>query len=82
MAVRTNTKKLLSICPVKLTKSVCPSIRKTRQIRRELLTESKAVVVNEKRLTSLRKRLRDRRVKGISVDCETCVYNVKAEQAV
>ena len=82
MATRTNTKKLLSICPVNLRKSVCPSVRKTRQIRRELLDESKAVVVNEKRLVSLRKRLRHRRVVGISVDCEACVYNTKAEQAV
>ncbi|MGR3311224.1 MAG: hypothetical protein ACUZ77_10685 [Candidatus Brocadiales bacterium] len=81
MATFVNKKKLVSICPVKMSKSVCPSIRKTRQIRRELLTESKAVAVNEKRLESLRKRLRDRRVKGISVDCEACVYN-QTKQAV
>lgn len=78
MAIAVNKKKVVSICPVNILKSVCPSIRKTRQIRQELLTESKAVNVNEKRLESLRKRLRERRIKGISPDCETCVYNKQA----
>lgn len=75
MAVLLNKKKVVSICPVNILKSACPSIRKTRQIRQELLVESKAIVVNEKRLESLRKELRERRIKGISVDCQTCIYN-------
>ncbi|MDO8094159.1 MAG: hypothetical protein Q6360_11835 [Candidatus Brocadiales bacterium] len=75
MAVLLNKKKVVSICPVNILKSVCPSIQKTRQIRRELLTASKVVTVGQKRLESLRERLRERRIKGISVDCQTCKYN-------
>ena len=82
MAVLLNRKKVVSICPVNILKSVCPSIQKTRQIRLELLTASKTGNVSEKKLESLRERLRERRVKGISTDCETCVYNKKVGQAV
>lgn len=81
MAVLLNKKKVVSICPVNIFKSVCPSIQKTRQIRRELLTASKVGNVSEKKIESLRERLRERRIKGISTDCETCVYNKKVGQA-
>jgi hypothetical protein len=78
MAVLVNKKKIVSICPVNMTKSVCPSIRKTRQIRQELLAYSRTADVQEKRLVSLRKKLSTRRAQGISTDCETCVYNKQA----
>lgn len=79
MAMLLNKKKVVSICPVNILKSACPSIRKTRQIRMELLTASKDANVSEKKLASLREGLRERRVKGISVDCPTCIYNKQAE---
>lgn len=75
MEKRVNKKKIVSMCPSKMVRSKCPSIRRTRQIRRELLMKQRDPNISEDILNELRKKLRKKKASGISVDCKTCIYN-------
>lgn len=77
MEKRVNKKKVMSICPSNMVRSKCPSIRKTRQLRRELLMKQRESGISEETLDNIRKRLRAKKSKGISVDCEKCPHNVQ-----
>ncbi len=81
MENRVNKKKVVSICPSLVTRSQCPSIRRTRQIRRELLIQQRDVNTPEKTLEKLRLKLKQKKNQGISVDCNGCPYNVSKEVA-
>lgn len=80
MEKRVNKKKVMSICPSNMVRSKCPSIRKTRQLRRELLMKQRERGISEETLDKLRKRLREKKSKGISVDCEKCQHNVQKKE--
>lgn len=80
MEKRVNKKKIMSICPSKVVRSKCPSIKKTRQIRRELLMKQREKDVSEEMIVKLRERLRAKKSRGISVDCEKCKYNVQKNE--
>jgi hypothetical protein len=73
-----NKKKVVSICPAGLQKTKCPSIKRTRQIRVKLLTLQREKKVDIEQVKSLRAALKERKIRGIAVDCETCVYNKSA----
>ncbi len=75
MAKRVNKKKTMSICPTNVVRSKCPSIRKTRQLRRELLMKQRVKGVTDESLDVLRKNLRTKKTKGIKIDCKGCRYN-------
>ncbi len=81
MEKRVNKKKTMSICPSKVVRSKCPSIRRTRQLRRDLLMKQRVEGVSVETLDKMRKNLRAKKSKGISVDCENCKYNVKQAEA-
>ena len=81
MVTRINKKKIVSICPSRVTRSQCPSIKKTRQIRRDLFRLQKDPSITEKTIDKLRLRLKQKKNQGISVDCEDCPYNVVTETA-
>lgn len=70
-----NKKKVMSICPSNMVRSKCPSIKKTRRLRRELLMKQKEKGVSVDALDKLRKRLKEKKSRGISVDCERCPHN-------
>jgi len=73
-----NKKKIVSICPVSLQKTRCPSIKKTRQIRVNLLTLQKEKNADTDQIAKLRIALKERKTQGIAVDCETCSFNKSA----
>lgn len=75
MANKINKKKIVGTCPVGMRKTVCPSIKKTRQIRTKLLAFQRVKNVNTNQVTELRSVLKERKKHGIAVDCETCGYN-------
>ena len=77
MEKRVNKKKTMSICPSKVVRSKCPSIRKTRQLRRELLMKQRVQGVSEEMLDQLRKNLKVKKNKGISIDCQKCPHNAQ-----
>ncbi len=79
MEKRINKKKIVSICPSRVKRSKCPSIRKTRQIRRDLFRLQKDPSIPGKTIEKLRVRLKQKKNQGISVDCDGCVYNVPGE---
>ena len=79
MKKRINKKKIVSICPSRVARSQCPSIRRTRQIRRDLLRLQKDSGVPEKTLENLRLKLKQKKNQGIAVDCKECPYNVSKE---
>ncbi len=81
MEKRINKKKIVSICPSRVTRSQCPSIKKTRQIRRDLFRLQKDPSITEKTIDKLRLKLKQKKNQGIAVDCEGCPYNVPAEAA-
>lgn len=81
MEKRINKKKIVSICPSRVSRSQCPSIKKTRQIRRDLFRLQKDPSIGEKTLEKLRLRLKQKKNQGIAVDCEGCPYNVTTESA-
>ncbi len=81
MEKRINKKKIVSICPSRVTRSQCPSIKKTRQIRRDLFRLQKDPSITEKTIDKLRVRLKQKKNQGIAVDCEGCPYNVAVEAA-
>lgn len=70
-----NPGKVVSICPVGIRKSLCPSIRRTRAIRKEILRLERNPSTQEERLETLRTRLAEKKKAGIAVDCPTCPYN-------
>ena len=79
MKKRINKKKVVSICPSRVARSQCPSIRRTRQIRRDLLRLQKDPGVPEKTIEKLRLKLKQKKNQGIAVDCKECPYNVSKE---
>ena len=81
MEKRINKKKIVSICPSRVTRSQCPSIKKTRRIRRDLFRLQRDPSIEEKTLDKLRLRLKEKKNQGIAVDCDGCTYNVAPEPA-
>ena len=81
MEKRINKKKIVSICPSRVARSQCPSIKKTRQIRRDLFRLQKDPSITDKTIDKLRLRLKQKKNQGIAVDCEGCPYNVATETA-
>ena len=81
MEKRINKKKIVSICPSRVARSVCPSIKKTRRIRRDLFRLQRDPSITEKTIDKLRLRLKQKKNQGIVVDCEGCSYNVTKETA-
>ena len=75
MAKKINKKKIVGICPVGIIKTKCPSIRRTRQIRVKLLTLQREKNVNNDQIIKLRSALKEKKKRGIAVDCETCSFN-------
>lgn len=73
-----NKKKIVSICPVSLPKTRCPSIKRTRQIRVNLLALQKEKNSDTEQIAKLRFALKERKIQGIAVDCETCNFNKSA----
>ena len=76
MEKRINKKKIVSICPSRVARSQCPSIKKTRQIRRDLLRLQNDPSIPEKTINKLRVRLKQKKNQGIAIDCKGCPYNV------
>jgi len=81
MEKRINKKKSVSICPSRVSRSVCPSIKKTRRIRRDIFRLQRDPSITEKTIDKLRLRLKQKKNQGIAVDCEGCPYNVPKETA-
>ncbi len=81
MEKRINKKKIVSICPSRVARSVCPSIKKTRRIRRDLFRLQRDPSITETTIDKLRSRLKQKKNQGILVDCEGCAYNVQQETA-
>ncbi|KAA3604756.1 MAG: hypothetical protein D8M57_07365 [Candidatus Scalindua sp. AMX11] len=70
-----NKKKIVSCCPALVARSQCPSLKRTRQIRRELLMLQRDVNATEEAIEKMRIRLRQKKNQGITIDCEGCPYN-------
>ncbi|MFQ5863329.1 MAG: hypothetical protein ACE5IC_09455 [Candidatus Brocadiales bacterium] len=70
-----NPEKVVSCCPVGIRKSRCPSIRRTRELREEILRLARIPETPLDKLEVLRKKLRDKKKAGIAVDCPRCPYN-------
>lgn len=81
MKDRINKKKIVSMCPSRVARSQCPSIRKTRQIRRDLFRLQRDPNIPEKTLEKFRLKLKQKKNQGIAVDCTECSYNVTPEPA-
>ncbi len=81
MEKRINKKKIVSICPSRVARSVCPSIKKTRRIRRDLFRLQRDPSITDTTIDKLRSRLKQKKNQGILIDCEGCVYNVQQETA-
>ncbi len=81
MEKRINKKKIVSICPSRVARSICPSIKKTRRIRRDLFRLQRDPSITEKTIDKLRLRLKQKKNQGIVIDCEGCSYNVPKETA-
>jgi hypothetical protein len=79
MEKRINKKKIVSICPSRVARSVCPSIKKTRRIRRDLFRLQRDPSTTVATIDKLRSRLKQKKNQGIVVDCEGCSYNVPEE---
>ena len=81
MAKKTNKKKIVGVCPVGIQKTRCPSIKMTRQLRIRLLALQREKNVNTNQAAQLRSALKERKNRGIAVDCGTCSYNTSASAA-
>ncbi|MCP5004475.1 MAG: hypothetical protein GY941_11145 [Planctomycetes bacterium] len=81
MNKRKNKKKIVSCCPSLVSRSQCPSIRRTRQIRRALLMLQRDVNVSQEALEKTRIKLRQKKNQGITVDCEGCIHSTAKEVA-
>ncbi len=66
MEKRINKKKIVSRCPSRVSRSVCPSIKKTRRIRRDLFRLQRDPSITEKTINKLRLRLKQKKNQGIS----------------
>lgn len=75
MEKRINKKKIVSICPSRVTRSKCPSIKTTRRIRSELFRLQRDPSITDKTIAKLRLRLKQKKNQGIAVDCEGCPFN-------
>jgi len=75
MAKKINKKKIVGVCPVGIQKTRCPSIKTTRQFRIRLLELQREKNVNTSQVVQLRSALKERKKRGIAVDCETCNFN-------
>ena len=75
MKKKINKKKIVSICPVGMIKTKCPSIKRTRKIRVKLLTMQREHKSDAGQISKLRLALKAKKNKGIAVDCETCNFN-------
>jgi hypothetical protein len=76
MKKRINKKKIVSICPSRVARSQCPSIRRTRQIRRDLLRLQRDPGISDKTLEKFRLKLKQKKNQGIAIDCKECPYNI------
>lgn len=76
-----NPEKVVSCCPVGIRKSWCPSIQRTRRLRKEILRLSRTPGTPLDKLDTLRKRLVEKKKAGITVDCPACPYNQEAHPA-
>ncbi|MEP9412515.1 MAG: hypothetical protein HRF42_14190 [Candidatus Brocadia sp.] len=81
MSKKINKKKIVGICPVGMIKTKCPSIRRTRQIRIKLLALQREKAANTDQITKLRAALKEKKKKGIAVDCEACRFNTAKSTA-
>ena len=75
MAKKINKKKIVGVCPAGIQKTMCPSIKTTRQLRVRLLTVQRENNVNTDQVVKLRTALKERKIRGIAVDCKTCNFN-------
>ncbi|MCR4320762.1 MAG: hypothetical protein NUV74_10570 [Candidatus Brocadiaceae bacterium] len=78
MAKKINKKKIVGVCPAGIQKTKCPGIKTTRQLRVMLLTVQRENNVNTDQVGKLRTALKERKIRGITVDCKTCSYNTSA----
>ncbi|MEK7700047.1 MAG: hypothetical protein AAB332_06555 [Planctomycetota bacterium] len=78
MKKRINKKKIVGVCPVEIHKTKCPSIKSTRHIRTKLLAVQREKNVNADQIAKLQSALKERKKRGIAVDCETCSYKKTA----
>jgi hypothetical protein len=81
VAKKINKKKIVGICPVGMIKSKCPSIKRTRQIRVKLLTLQRGRNVDTDQIIKLRAALKEKKKRGIAVDCESCNFNTSKSAA-
>ncbi len=79
MEKRINKKKVVSICPSRVARSKCISIKKTRRIRRDLLRLQRDPSITEKTIEKMRLKLKQKKNQGIAVDCEGCTFNIPSE---
>lgn len=70
-----NQKKVVGVCPVKIHRTKCPSIKRTRQIRTKLLAVQQEKNLDTDRIAKLRAALKERKMRGIAIDCEACSFN-------
>ncbi len=70
-----NQKKIVGVCPVKVHRTKCPSIKRTRQIRTKLLAVQQEKNLDTDRISKLRAALKERKMRGIAIDCPACSYN-------
>ncbi|MDR4505792.1 MAG: hypothetical protein MRK01_13555 [Candidatus Scalindua sp.] len=75
MNMQKNKKKIVSCCPSLVARTQCPSIKRTRQIRRQLLMSQRDGNTSQETLEKMRIRLRQKKNQGITVDCKGCPYN-------
>ncbi|HHT9136621.1 MAG TPA: hypothetical protein ACFYEK_05170 [Candidatus Wunengus sp. YC60] len=78
MAKKINKKKIVGVCPAGIQKTKCPSIKMTRQLRVRLLASQRENNVNTDQVMQLQSALKERKIRGIAADCETCSYNTSA----
>jgi len=75
MQKKTNQKKIVGVCPVKVHRTKCPSIKRTRQIRTKLLAVQREKNIDAEKIAKLQSALKERKKRGIAVDCEACSHN-------
>lgn len=78
MPKKLNKKKIVGVCPVGIQKTRCPSIRRTRQIRVQLLALQREKNVDTNQVIKLRSALKERKKQGIATDCKACSFNTSA----
>lgn len=82
MIKRINKKKIAGICPVGIKKTLCPSIRKIRQTRVQLLAIQKEKNRDIREITKLQSTLKEMKNRGIAGDCDSCSFNTSASAPV